>query len=364
MSALLAGLGLDITFGLVALFGPDWREQAPEIVIKYGPGALYLSSIILMFRWVRKHFFSHDALKTELERAISNLGSGNIHLRIHAIHDILDVSRKSRRLHGRAIGALTAYLRERHPAPPEEGRAVVQTKQRFGPPTARTSQNWSGGIHEFAETQFQRTREQLSDDAVCVVEALARRRRFFDDPRRWIDLSFTNLPSANFEGVTLTRASFVGANLRGCAFQGARLQYSVFSGAILNDAFMTGAKLRNATFALAMCHRLHLDRANIKKANFFGTDLYNASIQRTDARAADFMGAQMWRVGAGKTNFAKAVFLGARIDGADFHRAKKLTKEQIDGPMGVSSQEKARLPWSTDEELRAAGLVQIKPKDK
>jgi len=357
LSAFLASAGVDLTLGLNVLFGPNWQQNAPEILSLYGPLFLYLTATLLMFRWVRSRFFTHNVLKQELRQAVDDLNSDNIHLRMHALEDIVEITRKSRRLHQRGLDAMALYLRQKHPAQQEIGRKITLKKLRFGPPHANCSQQLHGDLHSFAQQQLQIEKQQIEADAQAVLEALSRRRLLFDDPRRWIDLSFTNLPSANLEKVSMKRFSFVGANLRHALFQEAKLNGCSFDGAILNHAFMTGADIRRASFCGIMAHRLHLDDADLRKANFLGADLYDISIQKADARGARFMGAQMWRAVGGLTDFSGADFINAQLQGADFHKSKNLTKTQIEGSMGAHVDKNTRLPWSSEEELRASGLV-------
>ena len=214
MSVLFATLGLAPDAILAQIFGPEWEKTFPSFLLTVGPTFVYAAAVLTLGIWVYFHFFGHARLKKELRQAIDDLNSDNVHLRMHAIADIIEIIRKSRRLHQRGLDALSLYLRERHPAPTEQGREVTLQKQRFGPPNATSNQHYQGDLHEFAHLQHQLQRQQIAPDAQAVLEALTRRRRYlFEDPRVWVDLSNTNLPSANLEKAPLSRFSFVGANL-------------------------------------------------------------------------------------------------------------------------------------------------------
>lgn len=340
-----------------AILGPEWQQRIGGIVAsKWFPAGLYAIAVIVLVVWIYNRFFSYFKSKADLRQAITDLNSDNIHLRMNAIEETIEISRRSRRLHYRAIQALCLYLQIRHPAPSEENRSVILKKQRYGPPHAACNQQIIGNLHEFAQHQINLPREHIEADANAVIEALARRRRFFDDPRRWIDISFVNLPAANFEGMSFKKVSFVGANLRHARFDKAKLNRTVFSGAILNDAFFTAADARNADFSGVQAHRIHFDEGNISNAKFLGADLYDLSIQKAKARKTCFMGAQMWRASGGLTDFKGAIFASARLEGADLHAAKNLSRSQITGLMGADTDKNTRLPWSTEEELKESGL--------
>lgn len=330
MSIALVAINLDPSLILDPLIGLS-PSSPPKHVERLAPLFLYLTAIILMGRSVYKNFYSYSKLKGDLEKSIANLNNENVHLRTYAIDEILEISRLSRRLHPRAMTALAQYIRLQAPAEPEDGREVTVKKAKFGPAGARVSQKKSEDIHQFAQKQMQRPRKAMPPDIAAALNALSGRRSWFDDPRRWIDLSEANLESANLEGGNFRRFSFAGSNLRHARFDSARLREAQFAGAILNDAFMTGACANDAQFNGVLAHRIHFDGAQLKRADFMGADLYDASLQKADARNASFMMAQMWRVSGGLTDFKGAEFSQADLKGADFRSAKNLERDQILG---------------------------------
>jgi|GEM_PF-2028062 len=364
LTPFLVMLGADFESGLDILFGSNWQDPAFETLLKWVPPLLYIIATAALAWSLFWGFRTESTLKASLHESISGLHSDNLMLRVLAIEEILEISRQSVYLNARAIDSLATFLRQCHPALSEPGRNVTMRKQRFGAPSAKVSQSFEGSIHDFAQKQYALPVENLSPDAAAVVDALIRRRRFLDDPRKWVDLSFTNLPSAIFEGGNFKRFVFIGANLRHARFVDTCLYEASFDGAILNDAFFTGSNATKTSFSGIMGHRAHFDKAKLRSASFLGADLYDASIQKANAQDAQFMVARMWRVSAGLTDFSGACFSNANLCGADLRASKGLTHVQILGNNGVGQAQidkNTKLPWSTEEQLRKAGTVHLKP---
>lgn len=124
-SVLLATAGFNFDFGLHLILGNNWADKTSDMLHTYGPPFLYITAVLVILRWVKIRFYSHNILKKELRQSVGDLNSDNPHLIANAVEEILAVSRSSRRLHMRAIEALAQYLRENHPAPVEKGRTVT-----------------------------------------------------------------------------------------------------------------------------------------------------------------------------------------------------------------------------------------------
>lgn len=317
---------------------------------------------LLIFIAVYSNFFSYKVLKSKLREALDDFDSENIYVRLHAIEEILTVSRKSRRLHPQAMRVLANFVRMQSPIQPFRGRSVTVVRTRFGRPTASYEQNRELEMHEYAQSEINVARRETPIDVRTAVEAISQRRRFFDDPRHWIDLSETDLPSISLEKRIIGQVSFAGSYLRYARFDGADLRNSGFDCAILTDATFSNADLRNASFFGCMGHRLHLDKSDLRSASFSAADLYDASIQTADARKASFLNCNLWRLDGGLTNFSDCEFINADLTGASLQHAKGLTKEQIVGEHGFGAiiDRTTRLPWSTDHELQNAGVYKAK----
>jgi uncharacterized protein YjbI with pentapeptide repeats len=323
--------------------------------------AIVALGFALIIGAVYRNFFSYAVLRSELRQSLDDLNSDNIHVRLHAIEEILAVSRKSRHLHSRAMRVLANFVRARSPVQPQIGRSVTVTRLRLGRPTASYQHECQLDMHEYARSEYGIARRETPVDVKAAVEAISQRRRFFDDPRQWIDLSETDLPSISLEKLKVGQVSFAGSYLRHARFDGADLRGAGFDCAVVTDATFDNADLRNASFFGCLGHRLRLDGSDLRDASLSGADLYDADIQKADARRASFLGAAMWRLDGGLTNFANAEFFSANLTGASLHHAKGLTKTQIYGKGGSGAvvDKNTRLPWSTEGELQASGIVRF-----
>lgn len=357
---LLGILPSDVEGGAMIQF---LQEMLGSNLARYSLVALGLAFI---FGSVYQNFFSYAALRSELRAALDDLNSDNIHVRMHAVEEILSVSRKSRHLHQRAMRVLSNFVRTRAPAPALPGRTTTVNRQRLGRPTAAFTHNRDPDIHKFAQSEISVPRRDTPSDIKAAVEVIAQRRKFFDDPRQWVDLSETDLPSISLEGLKIGQVSFAGAYLRHARFDGSDLRGAGFDCAILTDATFDNADLRNSKFFGCLGHRIHMDGADLRGAEFFGADLYDACIQKADARKASFFGANLWRLDGGLTDFAGADFFQANLTGASLHHAKGLRREQILGEHGNGAivDKSTRLPWSAEDELRAAGVFRANPPPK
>lgn len=339
-------------------------DDLPAIVDTWEARLVFaVIAIGVLIAMIYHKYESRSVHNKELRQAIEDLGSDNLHLRMNAITTLGGLSRKSRTFHYRAINALATFLRTNFPAPEESGRSITIKKEKFKMPGVSVQENWSEEQDRFVGHELSVERRELADDGKAAIEAIANRRKGFDYPQMWIDLSLVDLPSVNLEEANLGQVSFAGANLRYARFDGANLREACFSGSILTEARFDHADLRDADFSSCRGHRIYLENTKLRDAKFFASDIFDAHIQNADARNVNFMSANIWRLDAGKTNFTGANFANANIRGASLHHAVGLSRTQIYGNrvagFAAIYDKNTRLPWSTEEELREAGVIRV-----
>ena len=172
-------------------------------------------------------------------KAIEQLGSDKLDVRIGGIYALERVARDSARDHPTVMEVLTAFIREHSQEqwpPPETrpARTAGDTRPTFRPPSP-----WSGaGIHSATSRQ--------------------------------IDLVGADLPGADLTGADLTGADLNRANLTGANLTGAHLSGADLTGADLTGANLTGANLTGA----------HLTGADLSGADLTGADLTGADLAR------------------------------------------------------------------------------------
>ena len=202
-------------------------------------------------------------------KAIEQLGSDKLDVRIGGIYALERVARDSARDHPTVMEVLTAFIREHSHEPwpsPDPGGREQQRSTR--------------------------------PDVQAALTVIGRRNTELDIQQ--IDLARAFLPGAN-----LSFAKLAGADLREANLDGANLSFAKLAGADLREANLDGANLTLA----------ELMRADLRGANLVGAELVSVSASaadlgiidvRTNLRDADLRGLDLGR----------ADLTDARLDGA------------------------------------------------
>jgi Pentapeptide repeats (8 copies) len=177
-------------------------------------------------------------------RAIGQLGSGKLDVRIGAIYALERIARDSPRDHPAVMDVLSAFIREhsREPWPADDPEPVDPS-----------------------------TRPDIQAAVTVLV------RRDWSNDREPIDLTGARLPRADlshghFRNADLTDADLTGADLADADLSGAALW-----GAELQGARLMGANLTNATLIGA-----NLTVAILDNTEFSGADLTDASFSERE----------------------------------------------------------------------------------
>jgi len=185
-------------------------------------------------------------------KAIEQLGSDKLDVRIGGIYALERVARDSARDHPTVMEVLTAFIREH--------------SHKQAPPPDPDSQ-----------VQEQSTRP----DVQAAVTVVGRRDAKRDIRGRPIDLTGAWLPDADLSGANLTGANLSCANLS-CAnltpaiLPGAHLDYAILPDADVADADVARADLTGAILADADLADAWLDGAILTGADLTGADLAGA----------------------------------------------------------------------------------------
>ena len=233
-------------------------------------------------------------------RAIEQLGSDKLDVRIGGIYALERVARDSTRDHPTVIEVLAAFVREhsREIWPPE-----ASDEPRADAPVRTTRPDVQAAVTVIGRRNHQNDRQPVNLDDSNLTRAN------LTDAR----LIGTNLNRANFTGARLTRADLTDANLIGANFSsawlmGANFTRADFSGAILGDANLTGADLTDARFTaaplvpstfvgLVIGVGATLSGANLTGATLIRADLTGADLTGVRLTGADLTGA-LWPPGA------------------------------------------------------------------
>ena len=205
--------------------------------------------------------------------ALDDDGKPQLELRLGGIYTLERLAQDSERDHWPVMEVLTAYVREHAP--------------------------WTIELMAATETGVARRPEKLTADIQAALTVIGRRKYSRDrEPRRYIDLSLTNLQWANLISARLDRAQLLGANLEGARLTRAYLNASLLSMANLKNAYLVGAHLEKATFEFANMDGAklwdaHLEGAGLAKANLTNAELTGAQLSGADLREANMSGTNL-----------------------------------------------------------------------
>jgi uncharacterized protein YjbI with pentapeptide repeats len=259
-------------------------------------------------------------------KAIEQLGSDKIDVRIGGIYALERIAHDSTRDHPTVMEVLTAFIRE-------------HSREQW--PSTEAAQ----GLH-LTGAAVRATRADVQA-AITVVG----RRDVARDAASRIDLAgadltgaklgSVNLAGANLRGATLTRAYVGHAKLAGADLSGAELTRTDFTaadltgasltGAVLVDAFLPGAHLAEshlqradlsgATLTIADLSEAKLFRAKLVGATLIQTKLTGALLREADLTSAKLNDADLSHANLSAASLPNAVLNGAKLNEADLSGA-------------------------------------------
>lgn len=189
-------------------------------------------------------------------KAIEQLGSDKIGIRIGGIYALERIATDSARDHPTVMEVLAAFIRERtHAHPPSDAPDTVE-----GAPL----DPWQVSPPPGADVQA----------ALTVIG-----RRTTSQDTRGILLARANLTGANLANADLTGANLFDANLVDAYLGRAVLVDAYLTSAVLADAVLADANLARADLAHANLTGADLARANLTGANLTNADLTNANLK-------------------------------------------------------------------------------------
>jgi uncharacterized protein YjbI with pentapeptide repeats len=361
------------------------RDAARGRLLTLSAGLLAAGALVFT---ARNFILSREGHVTDrYTKAIEQLGSKELDVRIGGIYALERIARDSAKDHPTVMEVLTAFIREhsREPWPPPD---VGSSGRTAAAPLALSSmtgtQRPARTVRYLAARASSSTgppeQERLTrPDVQAAVRVVMRRDAHRDilpiDLTR-ADLSGADLArlhladvatGADFRiGADLGRAILRGANLRSANLRSADLTDANLDGADLAGAWLSGAALVGAYLRSANLRWAHLD------ANLRGADLTDANLSSANLDHANLTGAHL--DGADLTYARlRAQLSGATLTGADLTSAALDTESMIgtvtiihDADLtGVKWPEGARVPggWMVDSDSgrlkRAGGLSEV-----
>jgi hypothetical protein len=252
---------------------PDARATVRTQVLTLGAGLFAVGALLFTARNFilsrRMYSLTEQGQVTDrFTKAIEQLGSDKLEVRLGGIYALERVARDSARDHPTVVDVLCAFIRER-----------------AGEPGPVSPASEDGGFRTRADVQ-------------AAISVLGRRdteqdvRRYVKQEGTWLfsQVSTTEirtplqLAGANLAGADIVYADLSKADLRGANFIGANLGHADLSRADLTDANFTRAVLSDADLS-----RADLIRANLTGANLSHADLSGANLTEANLSGAGFL---------------------------------------------------------------------------
>ncbi len=293
----------------------DMENEARRTVAYIIGGILAVIGIALTFWRIRTLEKQVDAMEKQIlvaqegqiterfTRAIDQLGSGKMEIRLGGIYALERIAQDSEKDHWPIMEVFTTYVRENVPwSEPDEYEPIEDNDPNYKPRT----------------------------DIQAILTVIGRRKEAFREKEtRALNLSHTDLREMNLRESQLDRAGFTGANLNEArlvkaSLQGANLSFARIDEARLNRANLEGAdlwsaKLREAILVETNLKGARLWSANLREAILIGANLEGANLTGAWLQGVDFKGA----------NLKDANFVGANLRDAKLEEANYLTINQV-----------------------------------
>ena len=256
------------------------RDAARGRLLTLGAGLFAAGALIYT---ARNFTLSHRTLELTEQgqvtdrytKAIEQLGSDRLDVRIGGIYALERVARDSARDHPTIMEVLSAFIRE-------------HSHEEWRPPT-------HGG---------QEDKPSMRPDVQAATTVIGRR-----DPKR--DTGEVDLMGANLAGANLTRANLADVNLAGTS-----LAHADLAEANLTRADLIAAILANASLFQANLSHANLNRADAFSADFFMAELIGANLSQTDLTRAQFYSADLSGANLWEANLCGAHLDYAKLTGA------------------------------------------------
>jgi hypothetical protein len=241
------------------------------------------------FTWQQLQIAQEGQITERFTRAINQIGSKNLHVRLGGIYALERIARTSEADRGAIAEVLTAYIRERCPWPPREGSGCGGIKQPESTLGSRaldvqaalkvlggghfvephlTSAHYSidlqnvdlrGADLDHAQLQHSNLRDAHLEDP--SGRAIADRRLNSSEPLMFEGPRVVTGTGANF--CNLSDATLTNANLSGALLSHANLSNAILQWANLSGTFLVDANLSNAALDGARLSNAQLSKADL-----------------------------------------------------------------------------------------------------
>jgi hypothetical protein len=229
---------------------------------------------------------SQEKYKTDLfTRAIEQLGSKKMEVRLGGIYALERIARDSEKDHGSIMEVLTAFVRLHAPWPPKKPTEAKEQPAASGKPVP--------GEKKPATKPAPEVKPRADIQAILTV--LGRRARTYGKGEshpldlRQTDLRGADLREAHLEGAILWAAHLENADLRKTHLEIANLREAHLERAFLGKAHLEGAVLDGAHLERAFLGKAHLEGANLWLAEGLTQEQIHSAIIDEKTKLPDYL---------------------------------------------------------------------------
>ncbi|MEE3718967.1 pentapeptide repeat-containing protein [Tumidithrix elongata RA019] len=241
-------------------------------------------------------------------KAVEQLGSDKIEVRLGAIYSLERIAKDSERDHWTIMEVLTSFIQEKAPLKLEKdlNRAKAYEISQKSGSNSSPEENWNAAVEEIAK-------QPIAKDIQAALTVIGRRDTEKDpkDPEdKRLDLSNTYLRNAHLSGANLSNTDLMNTNLSRAYLKDVNLM----------DANLSSANLKNANLMNANLSRAYLNDSDLSSAALIYANLSGAYLSKVSLSDADLS----------KAILNDANLSGANLSGANLHRAQLKKAKLID----------------------------------
>ena len=282
------------------------RDAARGRLLTLGAGLFAVAALVYT---ARNFTLSREGQVTErYTKAIEQLGSDKLDVRIGGMYALERVVRDSARDHPTVMEVLAAFIREhsREQLPPSaQDQSDADSSERTTCPDIQAA------VTVIGRRNPSRDRRPVNLDSAVLPGAILNDADFSRAFLTRTHLADAYLARADLTGAFLSKADLARADLTFTNFTGALLADANLAGADLTHADLTRALLFNASFAGA-----GLLSADLTDADLTGTNFTDALLNDANLTRADLTQAKLTRVDLTGATLTGATFVRADLTGA------------------------------------------------
>ncbi len=313
-------------FYLICCPNENCDSMLCKLVWKHSPWFLFTGlaaapSMLLTWFWRRQQ--NVERLITErFAKAIEQLGSKELAVRLGAIYQLERIAQDSKRDHWTVVETLSAFIREN---------------------SWKKEEKTGESQKETPEQEAKRTPPATDIQAALTVLG---RRKWRDTEQNQVDLSKAKLQGANLRNAHLEGANFYFAHLEGAHLYSAHLE----------EANLSAAHLERASLSAAHLEKAHLNSAHLEKAHLNSAHLEKAYLDNAHFEEAVLMDVHLEEAFLNSAHLAGANLVLAHLEGASLSSAQLERATLLDAHLEKANLIAANLKMV---DLRNANLEQV-----